>query len=571
MWGVAAGLVLLAGAPAPAALPDLVPDVFDVRIERDQTVDPGDVVEGCAGGASGRTLLRFSLRTRNVGAGDLVLGDPGCPPCAANPGAPCTNPLYVCAPAHGHPHFAGYADAELVRADDGVAALGRKIGFCVLDSECSTPKYTCSFQGLSAGCADVYPSTLPCQYIDLTGVELAAGSYRLRVTVDPEQRIVEADEANNTIELPLPLDCDTARAVLPGCRPGSFLCYPTSVRGKPEPLPKPVPTRSFLGGMGAVDAAIGRGRHLCRPAAVGDHPRLDATTHLHRHDARPTSRSGATDPTADVRIVTALGESRLDLRRPDTVAVPAATAADTSPVPLAPAAHTVDRFACFPTRVPRTARKSLRPVEVLVADDGLGDPQPLAVKKPRRLCSPVATSDAPMRIAARHLLCHDVGRPRVARARRIGVLDEVGARVVDLGRPDELCLLAERNPPIPAAGALEPCAGPVDVWRFAARAGQTVSVAIDTGAAATAADLCAELACGELQRTGDDEHPCATAPFGCPSLTGVAVADGPCVVTVHTCEAGCLAAGRADYVLRAAVAGEDAAPTLVVDDGPSAP
>jgi hypothetical protein len=176
-----------------------------------------------------------------------------------------------------------------------------------------------------------------------------------------------------------------------------------------------------------------------------------------------------------------------------------------------------------------------------------------------------------MRIPSRHLLCHDVGAPRVVRARGVGVLDEVGARVVSLGRPDELCLVAARNPPVPIPESLEPCAGRVDLWRFDARAGQTVAVSIDTAGDATAADLCAELACGDLRRAGNDDGACATAPFGCPTMTGVPATDGPCVVTVHTCDAGCLDPTRADYVLHAAVADEDAGPTLVADDAEATP
>src|SRR5215470_1527267 len=153
-WLVAAVAALGLVRTAGAALPDLVPEAFDIAIVQGTSVDPGDVVEGCAGAATGRTLLRFSLRTRNVGAGDLFLGDPGCPDCATQPGAACTNPLFVCAPAHHHAHFEGYATGELVSAASDVVATGRKIGFCILDLECASPKYSCGFQGLTAGCAD---------------------------------------------------------------------------------------------------------------------------------------------------------------------------------------------------------------------------------------------------------------------------------------------------------------------------------------------------------------------------------------------------------------------------------
>jgi cysteine-rich repeat protein len=213
-------LAALAGAPSALALPDLTPEIFDIELAVG-SVDPGDVVEGCAGGENDRLLLHFSLRSRNLGPSDLVLGDPQCPDCSTNPGVTCGNPLFECSTAHGHPHFESFVGAELVDASDTVVAVGHKQGFCLLDSECANPQFTCGFQGISAGCADIYGSGLPCQYIDLTDTVLPDGSYTLRVTIDPDGAIAEADEANNTTtavvtigtpEPPEPPTCPVYRA-----------------------------------------------------------------------------------------------------------------------------------------------------------------------------------------------------------------------------------------------------------------------------------------------------------------------------------------------------------------------
>jgi cysteine-rich repeat protein len=192
-----AALGLLGGAPEARALPDLVPEIPSFSVDENASVDPGDVAEGCAGGETGRHLVEFGLRTRNVGADDLVMGDPGCPSCVLNPGAACTNPLYHCSPAHGHAHFEEYVLAELIAPGGEVVAVGRKQGFCLLDSECAAPQYTCGFQGISAGCADVYSEGLPCQYIDITGLGLPEGTYTLRVVVDPDDVLAESNEGNN--------------------------------------------------------------------------------------------------------------------------------------------------------------------------------------------------------------------------------------------------------------------------------------------------------------------------------------------------------------------------------------
>ena len=200
-------LTMLLGSAATAlALPDIAPQIADVSIDRDSTVDPGDVIEGCAGAETGRTLLNFSIRTLSLGPDDLVMGDPGCPDCSTNPGAACTNPLYVCSEAHGHPHFEGFARAELLDADDNVLVTGHKQGFCLLDLDCPgsiPPQFTCGYQGITVGCSDVYDVGLPCQYIDITDVAIPDGDYRLRVTLDDQNDIDEADESNNVAIVPV--------------------------------------------------------------------------------------------------------------------------------------------------------------------------------------------------------------------------------------------------------------------------------------------------------------------------------------------------------------------------------
>lgn len=207
-----AALAAVAAPPAAragAALPDLTAYAEDVFVDRDTTVVPGDVAEGCASATSGVDLLRFSTFTSNGGDADLAIGDPVCPDCDENPGAVCGNPLFHCSPAdgHGHGHWTDYAIYELLDASQQVVATGGKLGFCLIDSFCEAgqlPAYlSCSFQGLSAGCTDEYAYTLGCQYVEITG--LPDGSYTLRISVDPLAEIEEADETNNVYTRPVTL------------------------------------------------------------------------------------------------------------------------------------------------------------------------------------------------------------------------------------------------------------------------------------------------------------------------------------------------------------------------------
>jgi hypothetical protein len=210
-------LVLLAAllVPPPArALPDLMPEIYGVEIDRDSSVDAADVAEGCAGSTSGLTLLRFGLRTHNVGDEAEVIGDPGCPsPCSAFPNAVCADPNFVCSPlsGHNHPHFASFGRYELLDMRGNVVQLGAKRGFCLQDDpSCTSGSFNCNDQGISPGCFDDYHPTLGCQYIDVTDVPgILTRAFRLRATVDPLDLLVDADRSNNVAEV-----------VLPGCGDG---------------------------------------------------------------------------------------------------------------------------------------------------------------------------------------------------------------------------------------------------------------------------------------------------------------------------------------------------------------
>jgi len=191
------------------ALPDLEPELYGATFAADQTVGTGDVAEGCAGGTTGRLLLRFGVRFHNTGTDPLVIGNPGCPVCAANPGAICEDPRFICSPAdgHNHPHFIGFANYELRDFEGNLLRQGGKKSFCVRDNRCDsgTPVFDCNNQGISPGCVDDYDPSLGCQYIDVTDVpNVTSLALRLRATLDPNDQLPDANRSNNTAELDLP-------------------------------------------------------------------------------------------------------------------------------------------------------------------------------------------------------------------------------------------------------------------------------------------------------------------------------------------------------------------------------
>ena len=108
-------------------------------------------------------------------------------------------------PQHRHWHLEAFASYELRRVTDGsVVAASTKVSFCIIDVHRSSevfagspasPYYTrcdrATTNGLSVGWSDEYQSTLPDQYIVITGV--ADGDYCLVSTADPLARIAQRD------------------------------------------------------------------------------------------------------------------------------------------------------------------------------------------------------------------------------------------------------------------------------------------------------------------------------------------------------------------------------------------
>ena len=154
-----------------------------------------DVQEQCVDQAGTRRLLRFDVDTPNIGNMDLVLGDPTSHP-----------ELFEYSDCHQHYHFKGYAKYELMDIGGRVLKTGRKRAFCLEDFEQKDPKakhgkFTCGFQGISAGWSDVYEAGLECQWLDITGIP--GGLYRLKVTINPDRILKETRYDNNSFMTPL--------------------------------------------------------------------------------------------------------------------------------------------------------------------------------------------------------------------------------------------------------------------------------------------------------------------------------------------------------------------------------
>jgi lysyl oxidase len=152
-----------------------------------------EVMEGCVGGSGPRLLLRFDTVSANRGTANLALGAP--------PPAGESNTVFEWSQCHGHHHVRDFASYELLDATGTVVLTARKQSFCLEDVENIQPGipaigYSCSDQGITRGWADVYSRFLPCQWIDVTNVQ--AGTYTLRIVVNPLRTLPESNYDNNT-------------------------------------------------------------------------------------------------------------------------------------------------------------------------------------------------------------------------------------------------------------------------------------------------------------------------------------------------------------------------------------
>jgi len=208
-FGGASGIVNLNWNQTGGALPDLIiwgPSANPTTIVRTFSANDCEVVEGCEPTGT-RTLLSFTTETRNIGGGDLNMGDPA------------TNSLFIWAVCHQHYHFEQFASYNLLDANSNIVATGHKVGFCIEDVQAWTnthpqAKYICNpnpstnrstyVQGIQAGWADVYSAGLPCQYIDVTGV--APGQYTLQMICNPDRVIPESDYDNNITLVPVDIE-----------------------------------------------------------------------------------------------------------------------------------------------------------------------------------------------------------------------------------------------------------------------------------------------------------------------------------------------------------------------------
>ena len=186
--------------------------------------------------------IRFSTTVVNVGEGPLEMvgtSDPGTGRTSATQRIRSVSldgvveevvGDFVYHPSHSHWHFEDFSAFELWTygpggaLEDLVASSG-KMTFCLMDTDRVSPASAgappnaafggCNrgVQGISVGWGDTYGANLPGQELDVSDVP--DGRYAIRSTADPEDRLLETDDTNNTVVMYVELTGDRI-APLPG-------------------------------------------------------------------------------------------------------------------------------------------------------------------------------------------------------------------------------------------------------------------------------------------------------------------------------------------------------------------
>lgn len=253
--------------PAAAALPDLrIKDLtkcgkgdFDATGGTCFLIVPSAPFNADFPSLEGRKLLKFGVITLNVGAGPgEVIADRSATSATdwkayqsfydangtllgsmADPDVQ----FYFAGDGHNHWHVRDFDEYDLLDATGTTVAQAEKHGYCMQDNTTYTPMQglvgvplapvyaestSCGkalpqaltiIHGLSRGWGDTYPTSLPDQAIDITG--LPDGVYTVRVHADAVGAVVESDEGNNVASLQVQIT-GNAVSVVPGSSAGGL-------------------------------------------------------------------------------------------------------------------------------------------------------------------------------------------------------------------------------------------------------------------------------------------------------------------------------------------------------------
>jgi Lysyl oxidase len=207
-FGVCAALGAEGVCPAPdlalAAPPGFKPQVqFQIFSEGDCRL------EKCVSGRGARRLLMFPLNLANTGDGDMLLalrGAPGVRHVACDDSSFLDDFLrYELIDADGVRRAGGTGDINLTCRRDYLAQ--------------STSPFDCETLGIEAHSYRSFTGGDDCQWVDITTVP--PGQYTLKLSVNADGQLAEADLGNNVLELPVTIPASDPLAPCEGELPAA--------------------------------------------------------------------------------------------------------------------------------------------------------------------------------------------------------------------------------------------------------------------------------------------------------------------------------------------------------------
>jgi len=182
--------------------------------------------------SGGRKLLRFSVAIFNQGDGPMeARGNrtsrrqpmAGTQAIYRRDGTMESRPIgqFIYHKLHDHWHVVDIADYRLLNALGSEVGATKKVSYCLRDDDkidptlpnasvykrykdCARGRTKLRLKtGISVGWADVYDTSVPGQWIDVTDVP--PGEYTLEIIADPQSMLTEKDELNNTTRIQVTL------------------------------------------------------------------------------------------------------------------------------------------------------------------------------------------------------------------------------------------------------------------------------------------------------------------------------------------------------------------------------
>jgi hypothetical protein len=190
-----------------------------------------------------------------------------------------------------------------------------------------------------------------------------------------------------------------------------------------------------------VDFELRKPSSLCLTGSLDGVAPIEGEAHLRAYDMREAAGAPEHTPRLELRYEDGLAPLYLDTNRPERLLVPATASVDggSSGDP----ADVIDHYKCYRARAPK-AKPKYFPSKALVRFENALESKSFDLKRPRRLCTPVAVDGSVIKTPGRHLLCYPAKRgkfwPKHLPVNGVTVADGIFSDLLGTVAEEELCV-----------------------------------------------------------------------------------------------------------------------------------